>query len=181
MAKEPACPVAIRHLLVRDAIFRIPAGRRRLLHARAVSVVSEAASWKHRVAASDRPDEDLAAELEQLGMEEAAAGHPAQAATHLQWASDISPARAVRERRLLTAALHLTLAEEFPAGSLREAVEAVAPSPLRGCVMGTMAYSSGQLREAERQFSRALAQAQKTRTASRWPPRSPTVWLAPTP
>ena len=159
--EEPACPVAIRHLLVRDTIYAgIPAGRRRLLHARAVSVVSKAASWKHRVAASDRPDEDLAAELEQLGMEEAAAGHPALAATHLQWASDISPARAGRERRLLTAALHLTLAEETPGGSLREAVEAAAPSPLQGCVLGTMAYSSGQLREAEQRFSRALAQAQ---------------------
>ena len=91
--EEPTCPVAIRHLLVRDAICAgIPAARRRLLHARAASVVSEAVSWKHRVAALDRPDEDLAAELEQLGAEEAAAGHPALAATHLQWASDISPA-----------------------------------------------------------------------------------------
>ena len=44
------------------------------------------------VAALDRPDEDLAAELEQLGTEEAATGRPALAATHLQWASDISPA-----------------------------------------------------------------------------------------
>jgi hypothetical protein len=160
--EEPTCPVAIRHLLVRDAIYAgIPAARRRLLHARAASVVSEAASWKHRVAALDRPDEDLAAELEQLGTEEAAAGHPALAATHLQWASDISPARTDRERRLLTAALHLTLAEETPGGALREAVEGAAPSPLRGCVLGTMAYSSGQLREAEQQFSHALAQAQE--------------------
>ena len=160
--EEPTCPVAIRHPLVRDAIYAgIPAARRRLLHARAASVVSEAVSWKHRVAALDRPDEDLAAELEQLGAEEAATGHPALAATHLQWASDISPARADRERRLLTAALHLTLAEESPGEALREAVEGAAPSPLRGCVLGTMAYSSGQLREAERRFSQALAQAQE--------------------
>ncbi len=62
------------------------------------------------MAALDQPDEDLATQLQQLAAEEAAAGHPALAATHLQWASDISPARADRERRLLTAALHLTLA-----------------------------------------------------------------------
>ena len=124
-------------------------------------MVSEAVSWKHRVAALDRPDEDLAAELEQLAAEEAATGRPALAATHLQWASDISPARAGRERRLLTAALHLTLAEESPGEALREAVEGAAPSPLRGCVLGTMAYSSGQLREAEQRFSQALAQAQE--------------------
>ena len=160
--EEPTCPAAIRHALVRDAVYAgIPAARRRLLHARAASVVSEAASWKHRVAALDRPDEDLAAELERLAAGEVAAGHPALAATHLRWASDISPARADRERRLLTAALHLTLADESPGEALREAVEGAAPSPLRGCVLGTMAYSSGQLAEAERRFSQALAQAQE--------------------
>ena len=40
-----------------------------------------------------------------------------------------------------------------------QAVEATAPSPLRSCVLGTMAFSSGQLAEAERRFSQALAQA----------------------
>ena len=169
--EEPTCPVAIRHPLVRDAIYAgIPATRRRLMHARATSMVGEAAAWEHRVAALEQPDEDLAAELEQLAAGEAAAGHLALAATHLQWASDISPARAGRERRLLTAALHLTLAEESAGLALHEAVAATAPSPLRGCVLGTIAFSSGQLAEAERQFGQALAQAQEDRTASRWPP-----------
>ena len=75
--EEPTCPVAIRHLLVRDAIYAgITVTRRRLLHARAAELVSEAASWEHRVAALDQPDEDLAAELEQLAAAEAAAGPP---------------------------------------------------------------------------------------------------------
>ena len=85
----------------------------------------------------------------------------ALAATHLQWASDISPDRADRERRLLTAALHLTLAVESRGLALREAVEATAASPLRSCVLGTMAFSSGQLAEAEQRFSQALAQARE--------------------
>ncbi len=158
--EEPTCPVAIRHLLVRDAIYAgIPAARRRVLHARAALFVSEAASWAHRVAALDRPDEALAAQLERLAEQEAAAGRLALAATHLQWASDISPARADRERRLLTAALHLMLAEESRGLALREAVETSEPSPLRSCVLGTMAFSSGRLAEAEREFSEALAQA----------------------
>ena len=158
--EEPACPVEIRHLLVRDAVYAgITATRRRVLHARAASAVSESASWEHRVAALDRPDEGLAAELERLAGEEAAGGRLALAATHLQWASDVSPARADRERRLLTAALHLMLAEEARGLALREAVEAAGPSPLRSCVLGTMAFSSGQLAEAERQFSQALAEA----------------------
>jgi DNA-binding NarL/FixJ family response regulator len=158
--EEPTCPVAIRHPLVRDAIYAgITITRRRLLHARAALFASEAASWGHRVAALDQPDEDLAAQLEHLAAEEAADGRLALAATRLQWASDISPALAGRERRLLTAALHLMLAEESRGLALRQAVEASAPSPLRSCVLGTMAYSSGQLGEAERQFSRALEQA----------------------
>ena len=145
---KPTCPVEIRHLLVRDAIYAgITPTRRRLLHARAVFMVSESASWEHRVAALDRPDEGLAAELERLADGEAARGRLALAATHLQWASDISPDRADRERRLLTAALHLTLAEESRGVALRPAVEATAPSPLRGCVLGTMANS---LRPARR-------------------------------
>ena len=158
--EEPSCPVAIRHPLVRDAVYAgIAAARRRMLHARAAAMVSESASWKHRVAALDHPDEGLAAELEHLAGGEAAQGRLALAATHLQWASDISPARADRERRLLTAVLHLALAEESGAMALRQAVEEAAPSPLRGCVLGTMAFSAGQLGEAEERFTEALAQA----------------------
>jgi DNA-binding CsgD family transcriptional regulator len=157
---EPTCPVEIRHPLVRDAIYAgIAAARRRTLHDRAVSVVSESASWQHRVASLDRPDEQLAGELEQLAGEEAAGGRLALAATHLQWASDISMARVDRERRLLTAALHLTLAEEARGLALRPAVEESAPSPLRSCVLGTMAFSAGRLAEADLLFSQALAQA----------------------
>jgi DNA-binding CsgD family transcriptional regulator len=158
--EEPACPVEIRHPLVRDAIYAgIAAARRQVLHARAASVVSESASWEHRVAALDHPNEDLATQLETRAEKEAASGRLALAATHLQWASDISPARADRERRLLTAALHLMLAEAPRGMALRPAAEASAPSPLRSCVLGTMAFSSGQLAEAERLFSEALAQA----------------------
>jgi DNA-binding CsgD family transcriptional regulator len=158
--EEPSCPVAIRHLLVRDAIYAaMTVTRRRTLHSRAASVVGEAASWEHRVAALDQPDEPLAAQLEQLASEEAGDGRLALAATHLQWASDISPALADRERRLLTAALHLMLVEESRGLALREMVEAAGFSPLRSCVLGAMAFSSGQLADAERQFTTALAQA----------------------
>ena len=158
--EEPTCPVAIRHMLVRDAIYvGIPATRRRMLHARAASMVSESVSWKHRVASLDRPEEGLAGELEQLADEEAAGGRLALAGTHLQWAADISPARADRERRLLTAALHLTLAEEARGLALRQAVEEAGPSPLRSCVLGTMAFSSGRLAEARLLFSEALGRA----------------------
>ena len=100
---------------VRDAIYAgMTPTRRRVLHARAAEVVSQAASWEHRVAALEQPDEGLAAELERLAAGEEAAGRLALAATRLRWASDISPARADRERRLLTAAMHLVLANPRP-------------------------------------------------------------------
>jgi ATP/maltotriose-dependent transcriptional regulator MalT len=157
---EPSCPVGLRHLLVRDAIYAsITPARRRMLHARAALVVSESASWEHRVAALEQPDEDLAAELERLAGEEAAGGRVALAATHLRWASDISPDRAGRERRLLTAARLLMVAEESGGLALRASVEAAGPSPLRGCVLGAMALLSGQFAEAEGRFTEALAQA----------------------
>ena len=160
---EPTCPVEIRHPLVRDAIYSgITPTRRRALHARAALMVSESASWEHRVAALDRPDEDLAVELERLAKREAAAGQLALAATHLRWASDISPGQGDGERRLLTAALYLTLVDESQSLLLRQAVEAASPSPLRGCALGTMAFAAGQLGEAEARFSQALEQAQAT-------------------
>jgi hypothetical protein len=86
---EPSGPVQIRHLLVRDAIYaQITPTRRRELHGRAATVVSEQASWEHRVAALDQPDEELAARLERLAAGEAGQGRLIIAATHLQWACD---------------------------------------------------------------------------------------------
>jgi DNA-binding NarL/FixJ family response regulator len=157
---EPSGPVQIRHLLVRDAIYAgITPTRRRELHGRAATVVGEQASWEHRVAALDRPDEELAAQLEAVAAREASRGHLQIAATHLQWASDVSPAQADRERRLLLAALHLTLADETRGAALRPAVLAATPSALRSCVLGTIAFSSGQFTEAQSRFTETLEQA----------------------
>ncbi len=157
---EPTAPVSIRHALQRDAIYAsLSPGKRRELHARAVDLVDESAAWHHRVASLDRPDEKLAGRLEQLAVEEAGWGRLPMAATHLLWASDISAQRGDRERRLLTAVLHLMLADEARGLTLRDAVEAAAASPLRSCVLGTMAFASGQLAEAEFRFSDALDQA----------------------
>ena len=63
--EESSCPVQMYHPLVRDAIYaRIMPTRRRALHARAAAIVGESASWEHRVAALEHPDEGLATELE---------------------------------------------------------------------------------------------------------------------
>ena len=157
----PSRSVVIRHALQRDGIYAgTSAQRRRELHARAVGLVDENAACGHRVASLDHPDENLAAQLEQLAGDESARGHLALAATHLLWASDVSPARPDRERRMLTAAMHQMLAEEARGLTLRRSVEAAAPSPLRSCVLGTMAFAEGQLREAELRFREALKDAE---------------------
>jgi tetratricopeptide (TPR) repeat protein len=80
-----------------------------------------------------------------------------QAGTHLRWASDISPALADRERRLLIAALYL--ADEVQGAALRQAVEAAAPSPLRSYALGALVEADGQLAEAEKRYGQALAEA----------------------
>jgi hypothetical protein len=179
--EEPSCPVAIRHLLVRDAIYaELPATRRCVLHARAAAVVSESASWKHRVAALERPDEGLAAELERLAGEEIAAGRPALAVTHLQWASDISPAQADRERRLLTAALVGRWPRRYTTRPCsrrwkrrrRPRCAAACWARWRSPPASSARPSSGSVRRWRRRGP--------ARTAARWPRRLPPCWLAPT-
>ena len=147
---EPSCPVSLRHALQRDAIYaRLSPTKRRSLHARAVTVVDDISAWAHRVAALDGPDDGLAEQLAQTAASEAAVGRLPLAATHLLWAGDISTTREGHEERLLMAATHLMLADEARGLELRRTVEACRPSPLRGCVLGSMALDSGQLGEAE--------------------------------
>jgi DNA-binding CsgD family transcriptional regulator len=153
--------VVIRHALQRDAIYTgISAARRRELHARAVRLVDENSAWAHRVAALDRPDESLAAQLELLAEQEFHSGRLALAATRLQWAADISPAPADRQRRILMAAFHLGVAEEGRGELLRPIVEASPPSALRSCILASMAAAAGAFSEGERLYAEALTQAQ---------------------
>src|SRR5262249_61627342 len=64
---EPTRPVVIRHALQRDAIYvGMTAGRRRELHARAVTIVDEASGWPHRGARLVRPAEALPPRLSRL-------------------------------------------------------------------------------------------------------------------
>ncbi len=159
--QEPTCPVWIRHPLQREAIYAgMDPVQRREFHSRAVSLVDDGRAWAHRVACLDGPDESLAGQLEQLEARQVAAGQMASAATHLLWASDISPARVGRERRLLTAGLYLTRLAESRGLELRNAVRASRPCCLRSGVMGVMAVATGQLVEAELRFNEALVEAQ---------------------
>jgi DNA-binding CsgD family transcriptional regulator len=158
---EPQSPVALVHTLQRDAIYdALSPERRHNLHAGAAGLVGTAASWSHRVAAATTTDEGLAAELEQAGMREAAAGRNAIAATRLRWASALSPGRDDRERRLLTACAQslLTLRADG-ALPLRPQVEDCAPGPLRSCVLGIMDMMTGRIPTAEEHLNEAWREA----------------------
>ncbi|MCO8273661.1 AAA family ATPase [Actinoplanes sp. TRM 88003] len=158
---EPQSPVALVHALQRDAIYdALSPERRRALHAGAADLVGTAVSWSHRVAAATTTDETLAAELEQSGLQEAAAGRNAIAATRLGWASALSPGRDDRERRLLTSCAQslLTLRADRTL-PLRPQVEDCAPGPLRSCVLGIMDMMTGRIPTAEEHLNEAWREA----------------------
>ncbi|MEU6657520.1 AAA family ATPase [Streptomyces sp. NPDC046821] len=166
---EPQSPVALVHALQRDAVYDgLAPERRRALHAGAVSVVSTAAGWAHRVAAATSTDPRLADELEQSGMSEAANGRNALAATRLLWASSLSEDREDCERRLLTAcAQSLLTMQPVWAAKQRPQVEDCSPGPLRSCVLGGMDMMAGRFPVAEAHLRQAWQEA-LSRAESGW-------------
>jgi DNA-binding CsgD family transcriptional regulator len=159
--KDPQSPVVLVHALQRDAIYdTLTPERRRALHAGAAGLVGTAAGWGHRVAAATTTDDRLAADLERSGMEEAASGRNAVAATRLRWASSLSADRDDRERRLLTSCAQslLTMRPDRTA-HLREQVEGCPPGPLRSCVLGVMDMMAGRFPTAEAHLTRAWQDA----------------------
>ncbi|GAA1300162.1 LuxR family transcriptional regulator [Planotetraspora silvatica] len=159
--KEPQSPVALVHALQRDTIYdSLAPERRRSLHAGAAALVGTAASWAHRVAAAATTDARLSDELDRSGMEEAASGRNAVAATRLLWASSLSADRADRERRLLTAcAQSLLTMQPGWAANLRQQVEDCSPGPLRSCVLGTLDMMAGRFATAEAHLTQAWQEA----------------------
>ncbi|GII32461.1 helix-turn-helix transcriptional regulator [Planotetraspora mira] len=159
--KEPQSPVALVHALQRDTIYdALTPERRRFLHVGAAALVSTAASWAHRVAAAATIDARLSDELDRSGMEEAASGRNAVAATRLLWASSLSADRADRERRLLTAcAQSLLTMQPGWAANLRRQVEDCSPGPLRSCVLGTLDMMAGRFATAEAHLTQAWQEA----------------------
>ncbi|WP_370087305.1 AAA family ATPase [Streptacidiphilus sp. MAP12-16] len=158
---ESQSPVALVHALQRDAVYdAIDPERRRALHLAAADVVGAGAAWAHRVAGAVSADPELAVELEQSGMAEAAIGRNALAATRFQWAAELSDQRADRERRLLTAcAQSLLTMQPVTAAKLRPQVEDCAPGALRSCVLGVMEMLSGRFPAAEARLSEAWQEA----------------------
>jgi DNA-binding CsgD family transcriptional regulator len=176
---DPSTPVRIRHQLQQAAIYeQMSPVRRRQLHAAAAPLVEHRAAFRHRVAAAESVEEDLAAELEQAADRSRAAGEIGEAVTYLLWAADLSPSRAQHERLLLAAATQLLLAEHIArAQSIRDAVAECAPSPLRDCLLGRYQLIDGAIVAAEEQLG-AIAAAARDDPSLAWEGSLAAHWLA---
>lgn len=150
--------VAFAHPLLRLAVYEaMPLTRRRELHRSAAQVSDNRSALAHRVAAADRVDEALAAQLE---AEVPAVRHrdgTTAAAQVLRWSSDLSADPAARERRLLGAAILLGADDDAALDDYRQPVEACADSPARDLVLGHLAWRAGDFGEATHRLERAAA------------------------
>jgi ATP/maltotriose-dependent transcriptional regulator MalT len=167
---DPAKPVAMRHSLLREAVYQtLSPVQRTALHTGAAELVDHAAAWRHRVAATSHFDEDLAVELEAEAARAASAAEHEEAARHLRWAAELSQSRTEYERRLMTACIHTVLTPR-PAWAVqvRPEVERCADSPLRSCALGlTALFAMGDLTTAERWLKRTLTSDPGT-SAGEW-------------
>ncbi|MEV4351693.1 helix-turn-helix transcriptional regulator, partial [Actinoplanes sp. NPDC049596] len=123
--------VRFRHPLMRSAMRHgVSEPVRRACH-RALAEVNGDDPYRrawHRAAAADRPDEDLAAELEAAGKLVYAAANPAAAYRMYRRAAELTPEHAARQRRLAAA-----LFAAFDMGDHREVVRlcgVIDPAPL---------------------------------------------------
>jgi DNA-binding CsgD family transcriptional regulator len=136
-------PLRTSHALAQAAIYQsIPYPRRRQLHVRAAEQASTVMeSLRHRVAAADRYDDDLANELAQAARTAHAEGDLGQAGQMLRWASELSNDAVLRNRRWLDAVIDTILARDV--AWVRQQLPAVQSAPdlarralIRGLMFG---------------------------------------------
>lgn len=114
-ATVPLAEVRIVHALVRAAVYQsIPPAERRHMHQQASELLTSSMQrLEHAVAAVERRDDLLAADLEDAaGIAHAAPDHRREAQL-LRWASQLSSSVPVRERRWLDAQLAAVLAGDL--------------------------------------------------------------------
>jgi DNA-binding CsgD family transcriptional regulator/tetratricopeptide (TPR) repeat protein len=147
--------IQFAHPLTRAAVYDdlSPSGRRDLNLALA-RLTDGPESLAYRVAASHGADDELAAELAEIGDDEVMAGRLTAGVDHLILASRVAADRELGERALLRAVEALGLAGDVPrARELREAVERCADTPRRSFALGCMiASQDGRLDESVQQL-----------------------------
>jgi ATP/maltotriose-dependent transcriptional regulator MalT len=143
--------IAFPDAMTRSAIYNdIGPARRAALHLRAAELVNQPdAALQHRSAAALGEDEPLASDLAAHARRQAARGALARAATAMLRSSDLSPASAQRERRLLEGVDCLLVSGDVNrAATLTDEVSRCADGPYRRYVLGRLAFRAGRPAEA---------------------------------
>ena len=123
---------AFSHALVHQAVYtRIALARRRELHRQAGSLLGEAEALRHRVAAADGPDPELAADLDRQAALDTVRGELAAASSRLQDALRLTPPGPARTPRLLA-----VVEAELIAGDTGRGEQALADLGARGLSPG---------------------------------------------
>ena len=148
---EASTPAGFAHPLYRAALYAdLAPTRRRELHRAAAEFLNAASALRHRVAAAEGLDDDLARDLDESAAGSASKGARSVAATHLLWASSLGSDSHLNEQRVLRAArLLLDDGQTARAAEFRGRVEGCGEGPLRSLVLGQLAWEEGASVPAE--------------------------------
>ena len=149
------------HDLLRAAVYSTtPMGVRRALHARAARWTTGDRRLAHRASAANRPDNQLATELEGAADAARAAHRYDLAASHRLRARAVSDDPLLRDRMLLealidrVASLRLSAADELAASA-----ELLPPSALRSLALGLLDRDAGRVNIARTKLQAAVDRA----------------------
>ena len=150
---------AFSHALVHQAVYtRTGLARRRELHRQAAGLVGEAEALRHRVAAADGPDPELAADLDRQAALDTVRGELAAASSHLQDALRLTPPGPARAPRLLAVVEAELIAGDTVAASQHTAeLAAGGGDPWWDYVAGYQSLLAGRVDDARLRLGRALA------------------------
>ena len=146
------------HALFRDAIYeRVPADRRRELHVGAAGLTGGDAQLRHRVAAADRVDDELAGDLVTAARARAAEQDHAVAARHYLAAAGVSVNGDDRDRLLALAVVQLIDARDVRGALRRRAeLESSADTPEKSLALGMLLRESGETGPARQELLKAI-------------------------
>ena len=149
---------AFSHALVHQAVYtRIALARRRELHRQAGALLGEAEALRHRVAAADGPDPELAADLDRQAALDTVRGELAAASSRLQDALRLTPPGSARAPRLLAVVEAELIAGDTVAASQHAAeLAAGGGDPWWDYVAGYQSLLAGRVDDARLRLGRAL-------------------------
>lgn len=158
---EPGTPVALTHPLHRVAIYHdLAPTTRRDLHLAAARQLGPPEALAHRVAAADRADAALAADLHAAARDETARGDAVSTSRHLLWAAAVDPDTEAGDRAAADAVIALAGANgRNHTAHLRDQLAARPVTARRDLALGMIALADGDGSQAESLLEHAVATA----------------------